>query len=622
MTSKRLKECAATLLVVLGWLFFAPAAMAANCSIATSQGSTGPSGWQTYCWIDFSTYNDTTARSGSGQNFSLTLQDGTVMSFNLKVTSTAALDSVAAPSWSGAAIGNTAFLGIAGQPVLYQLTNSTSATITMSNIRLTPPPGATGGSQYMIVAADGESTNDGETLSFQTNGGNWVQLDQVGPITGSTYPTLSGIGTNTFTETGATGTVGAYIGGTSTPTTVTTTLVGGGLEGAMFAVRYASIRLYTQISGIRLNAADQFAFSINSTTTGTALAAGATSGTSLGPFTAAALATASAVPVTLIQSMASGSVSALTHYRSSLTCTNSAGSSTPLPSGVITSSYSFGALQYGDVVQCTYTEVTFPHLTLKKALAASGRQFSTDQFELDIDQGATNVATTTTTGTGATVTNGTTAQTQVAAGTAYTLYEDVAGTTVLNQYTATMACTNANAGSTTTLPSSPGGTITPSLGDIVTCTITNTKRAANAQLTILKSSTLVSDPVNGTINPKFLPGAIVRYTFTVANTGPSTVTNNSVWLIDTLPAQLRVGTSSSPIFTQGSPTSGLTFTTGTDIRYSSSATAPTTFAGCTYTPTSAYDAAVRFVCLNPKGTMAGSTGTPPSFTLSIQAQVN
>jgi len=108
----------------------------------------------------------------------------------------------------------------------------------------------------------------------------------------------------------------------------------------------------------------------------------------------------------------------------------------------------------------------------------------------------------------------------------------------------------------------------------------------------------------------------------VANTGPSTVTNNSVWLIDALPSHVRVGTASSPIFTQGAPTSGLTFTAATGIRYSSSATAPTTFAGCTYTPTSAYDAAVKFVCLNPRGTMAGSSGTPPSFTLSIQAQLN
>jgi hypothetical protein len=30
---------------------------------------------------------------------------------------------------------------------------------------------------------------------------------------------------------------------------------------------------------------------------------------------------------------------------------------------------------------------------------------------------------------------------------------------------------------------------------------------------------------------------------------------------------------------------------------------------------------VTYVCLNPKGTMAASTGTAPSFTISFNAQV-
>ena len=94
-----------------------------------------------------------------------------------------------------------------------------------------------------------------------------------------------------------------------------------------------------------------------------------------------------------------------------------------------------------------------------------------------------------------------------------------------------------------------------------------------------------------------------------------------MWLIDTLPAQIAVGTGSNPIFTQGAVASGLTFTAGTDIKYSNSATAPASFAACTYTPVAAYDTAVRFICLNPKGVMAGSTGTPSSFTLSVDGQV-
>eukprot|EP01042_Synura_sphagnicola_P011463 gene11463-14641_t len=105
------------LAVVLAWALPTTAASAAtNCYAATSQGSTGPADWQSYCWVDFSSYNNTTASGASGQNFSLTLQDGTVLSFTLQ-NSGVALPPVPSPSWSGAAIGNTAMLGIAGSPV-------------------------------------------------------------------------------------------------------------------------------------------------------------------------------------------------------------------------------------------------------------------------------------------------------------------------------------------------------------------------------------------------------------------------------------------------------------------------------------------------------------------------
>jgi len=41
----------------------------------TSAG-TAPADWATYCWLDFSTYNDTLARSAGGQPFTFTLADG------------------------------------------------------------------------------------------------------------------------------------------------------------------------------------------------------------------------------------------------------------------------------------------------------------------------------------------------------------------------------------------------------------------------------------------------------------------------------------------------------------------------------------------------------------------
>ena len=615
------------LVLVLGPVFAtvfgvagAAPAQAASCNYASAQGSTGPASWQTYCWIDFAGYDDVQARSTSGQSYSLTLQDGSVMTFVMRVSG-AAIRAAPTPTWGGAAVGNTAFLGIPGQPSLYQSAPGTT-TVTFSGITISPPAGAAAVSNYMFVAGDAESSNNGESLSFETNGGGWVLLDEVGPISGSTYPVAGGAGTATFTTTGVAGTVGAYIVGSTTPTTATATIVGGGLQGAMFAVRFASIRLNTEIVGARANPADQFTFSINATSSGAVLATGTSTGGGLGPFAAAALSVAASVPVTVSQAMAAGSVSTLARYRTSLTCSNgNAGSATVLPGGQVTTSYGFPTLQFGDAVQCTFTQTPFPQLTLGKALAATGRQFAGDQFVMTIDQGGTVVASTTTSGTGATVSAGSTPQFQATPGITYRLNETAAGTTLLAQYTSSLACANANAGSATALPTTVGGTITPAMGDVVTCTITNTRLAANARLTIAKDAVPVSDPVNGTTNPKLIPGAIVRYTFTVTNTGPTGVDPDAVWLIDTLPAQLSVGTAASPVFTQGAVSSGLTFSAASDIRFSNAVTAPTSFAACTYAPVAAYDPAVRFVCLNPKGAMAGSTGTPPGFSLSIQAEV-
>lgn len=612
------------LLAFCGILFgvWSMPSFAATCSQSASQGTAPPS-WQTYCWLDFSSYNDTTARTAAGQNFSFTLSDGATLTFTVKTTPVAApvITAIASPSWTGAAVGNTAFLGIPGKPVLYQQAGGTDV-ITFSNILITPPAGVSAISAYSFVAADAESTNNGESLEFTTNGSGWVILDQVDPISGSLYPTISGTGTATFTETGVAGTVGGYIVGSNSPTTVTTKLVGGGLQGAMFAVRFASIRLTKLIAGARVNAADQFKFDIKATSSGSILGTGTTTGTSNGPFTAAAVSLASGIPLTVSEAMASGSVSAIAKYRSSLTCVNgSSGSSTVVPTGLVTTSYNFGALQFGDAIQCTYTNAAFPHLILQKALGAGGRRFDSDQFVMNINDGATNVATTTTTGAAATVTTGATAQTQVTSGTTYSLAEAPSGTSNFAQYIATMACTNAATGSTTSLPTAAPGTITPVLGDVITCTITNTKRAANATLTIVKSSSLVSDPVNGVTNPKMIPGAVVRYSITVANTGTLAVDASTIIITDALPGGVSYDASSPLQFSNGSPVSGLAaFNAATMVAFSSQASGGSPY---TYAPnTAGYDANVKGVRIAPGGTMAGATAAgQPSFTVTFLTQI-
>jgi hypothetical protein len=182
------------LMLLVGGLMWSPAAQAQNCAQATTQG-TAPASWQTYCWLNLGNYNDTTARSTTGQNMTFTLPDGSVLSFNARVTGTApAYNAVIAPSWSGAAVGNSAFIGIPGRPVLYSAQSGTSR-IAISNITVSPPAGG-GVTVYSFVVADAESSNDSEALRMSTNGGAWQLLDSVPPISGSVFPPIAGVGTS------------------------------------------------------------------------------------------------------------------------------------------------------------------------------------------------------------------------------------------------------------------------------------------------------------------------------------------------------------------------------------------------------------------------------------------
>ena len=357
----------AILLLWAAWLQ-APLAHAGNsCAPATTQG-TAPSDYQNYCWLDFAGYSDTLAQGG-GQPFTFTLPDGSTLSLTLAVSTNGtnpALHSAAVPSWSGAAFGNSAFLGIPGQPVLYESQSGSTVTATLSNISIAPPGGSGGSATtYAIVAADGESTNSGESLAFTTNGTAWTQLAQI--ANGGYYPTVSGVGTTTVTETGTQGgAAGSYVFGSfSNPTVVTATMKGSGLQGVVFAVRFASVSVTTVINGSRVEAGDQFTYSIE-TTGGTVLATQTSTGSGAGPFPLASAPTiAASYPFVVAETMASGSASTLANYSSSLTCTNgsTSGSTTVVPTNANVALYRFPALQYGDAIACVFTETPFADIT-------------------------------------------------------------------------------------------------------------------------------------------------------------------------------------------------------------------------------------------------------------------
>ena len=151
----------------------------------------------------------------------------------------------------------------------------------------------------------------------------------------------------------------------------------------------------------------------------------------------------------------------------------------------------------------------------------------------------------------------------------------------------------------------------------------------SAPPTITKLSTLISDPVTMTTNPRHIPGAIVEYTVLITNPGLA-MTADSVNLADILNTNTALFVGSPLIvagpltFTQGTPSSGLTYnytnpTTG-DLRFFDSGGVPIN----TLTPNaSGCDAAVARIQVNPKGvfTDGTATGPDPSFTLRFRVCV-
>lgn len=83
-----------------------------------------------------------------------------------------------------------------------------------------------------------------------------------------------------------------------------------------------------------------------------------------------------------------------------------------------------------------------------------------------------------------------------------------------------------------------------------------TYRVAGADITVLKRSRVVSDPVNLTNNPKAIPGATVEYCITVANAA-NAATATDVNVIDDLPGDVTFLADSIRINGDGNCTNGV-----------------------------------------------------------------
>lgn len=128
----------------------------------------------------------------------------------------------------------------------------------------------------------------------------------------------------------------------------------------------------------------------------------------------------------------------------------------------------------------------------------------------------------------------------------------------------------------------------------------------------------------------YLPANDVIYTITTNNTGSAATDTNTIFTLDSLPTQVEAyvgdfdgaGPATGTLLVTQQNGSTLTYTAGTDLRYSNAVAAPASFAACTYSPTvtNGYDPAIRHICVNPKGALA--SGSPaPGYTIQFRARI-
>ena len=156
----------------------------------------------------------------------------------------------------------------------------------------------------------------------------------------------------------------------------------------------------------------------------------------------------------------------------------------------------------------------------------------------------------------------------------------------------------------------------------IVCTFTN---SYVVPLAIAKTSVAYSDPVNGLINPKLIPGGFANYALTITAPASTSPTNDSIIVTDALPANLSlfVGTYApgpGPVrFAAGS--SGLTYSFSSlanaadDLEFSNNGGA-----SWTYAPTAdanGVDATVTHIRVRPKGSMVPGS----SFTINLRGLV-
>lgn len=176
---------------------------------------------------------------------------------------------------------------------------------------------------------------------------------------------------------------------------------------------------------------------------------------------------------------------------------------------------------------------------------------------------------------------------------------------------------------------------TPSTGEIqLTSSLCDGSSAQTTVThTIINDDTTLSgvktvETVDSSGNPSYaLPGNEAVYTITVANTGSEPVDTDTLFLVDTLPAELQMFTGDfdgagpgigAVSFTETN--SGLIWDPVSSYGFSDQVTKPIDMSECNYAPAALYDPAVRYICFAPNGSFA-SADPDPEFAVSFRLRI-
>lgn len=149
-------------------------------------------------------------------------------------------------------------------------------------------------------------------------------------------------------------------------------------------------------------------------------------------------------------------------------------------------------------------------------------------------------------------------------------------------------------------------------------------------LVMLKTVQTTSDPIDGSSNPKAIPGAELLYTLTATNYGMGAADSQSCVVTDAIPPAVMLfvgdlGGGGPLLFTDGATNSGLTYSfsslssTTDDLEFSSNG--GLTFDYAPVPDVDGYDASVTHIRIHPQGEFAASDGISfPSFSISFRVR--